>query len=267
MTGVAGGPEAGGDREPSTTSGAIAVVNLHAQIDGLAATDRLALIDLLTRRGQVLGRIADYELAAELAEQLVRGSAADDGAGGDGAVSRAAARDRPGFTTLGALAVFHAERGEAAEAETLFDQARQRQHGTSPFPLASLDFRRGLMWHRQGNPPAARAWLEASRRRVPAYAPAVGHLGEIDLAEGDHQAAINRLWPLASVGDDPAYAAALARALSAAGHQREAGQWGSVAATRYDQLARRHPQAYAEHAADFRRLEPSLTEHRVIALH
>jgi hypothetical protein len=71
-----------------TTNGIIAVANLHAQIAGLAARvcpappgqaaappsveAQAVLIDLLTLRGDVLGRIADYERAAELAERLVR---------------------------------------------------------------------------------------------------------------------------------------------------------------------------------------------------
>jgi hypothetical protein len=155
------------------------VLNLHAQVDGLAArlpraepggpARSLALIDLPLLRGHVLGRIADYERAAELAGQLVRGTTGD-GRAGDGtallarartravlhrftaaladlqaaeergldrttvAAERAeilqatgaeaeagelhhgAARRRPGFATLGALAVFQAERGELADA-------------------------------------------------------------------------------------------------------------------------------------------------------
>lgn len=42
------------------------------------------------------------------------------------------------------------------------------------------------------------------------------------------------------------------------GHRREAGQWRDIAAARYDELSQRHPQAYADHAADFRRLAASL---------
>jgi len=244
-------PAVGCDREPSTTSGAIAVVNLHAQIDGLAAralpassapgssaADWLVLIDLLTLRGQVLGRIADYERAAELAEQLVRGGGAGGGGADDGAALPARARTRATFHRFAdALAdldaaedrggcdraALAAERavilqatGSGAEAgklhrravvdrpgfaEGLFDQARGRYLGTSPFPVASLDFRRGLMWRREGNLPAG-----------------------------------------------------LACALSAAGQRRAAGQWRTIAAARYDELARRHPHAYAGHAADFRHL-------------
>ena len=156
------------DHRPATTSGVIAVANLHAQIDGLAQQaarggcrplERAHLVDLLPLRGQVLGRVVDYERAAELAEQLV-GDVPDNGtallarartqatfhrfaealadldaagasagsrhpqrgAGGHAPGGRAyarrraaasAAERRPDFTTLGALAVLEAERGEA----------------------------------------------------------------------------------------------------------------------------------------------------------
>jgi tetratricopeptide (TPR) repeat protein len=280
--------------ESSTTSGTIAVVNLDAQIEGLAAASPL-LIDLLILRGQVLGRIADYERAAELAEQFVRNTTVD----GTAFLSRARARatfhrftealadldaaERSGldrrtlaaeravilqatgcyaqarellrssadFSGLGALAVFHASRCEAAEAERLFGAARRSYRGTSPFPVASLDFRRGLMWYTEGNLEAARTWFDASVRRVPAYAPALGHLAQIDAALGAHEAAIGRLRPLASSSDDPGYAAQLARALSAAGHWQEAAPWHASAAARYNELALLYPEAFAGHAADF----------------
>jgi tetratricopeptide (TPR) repeat protein len=322
------------DREPSTTSGTIAVANLHAQIDGLAARvlsaapvpaaahmlmeEALILIDLLSLRGHVLGRIADYERAAELAEQLV--SAADGGPVGDGTVDdstvddstvdggplndgtallarartratfhrfaealadldtaerngldgptleaeraailqatgcrpqagelhRGAARRRPGFVTLAALAVFQAERGDVTEAERMFTEARRAYRGISPFPLATLDFRHGLMWHSVGDLAAARGWLDASRRRGPAYAPALGLLAEIDTKLGGYEAAIGLLGSLASSSDDPQYAAMLAAALGAAGRHREAEQWRASAAARYDELALRHPEAYAD---------------------
>jgi tetratricopeptide (TPR) repeat protein len=307
---MSGAASLAAERGPSTTSGTIAVVNLHAQIDGLASASVL-MVELLLLRGQVLGRIADYERAVDLAARLVRDTPGDgsawlarartraafhrftealadletadlDAAGRTGlaraAVAkdravilqaigchyqardlyRSAAKDQPGLATLGALAVFHAERGEVAEAERLFAEARGQHRGTSPFLLASLDCRRGLMWYRQGELGAARTWFDASQRRVPAYVPALGHLAAIDAAQGAHEAAIDRLRPLASASDDPQYAAQLARALTAAGHHREAETWHASAAARYDDLARRHPQGYAGHAADFRRQPSSL---------
>jgi len=302
------------DREPSTTSGTIAMANLQAQIDGLtlrahrpgpgqagprAVAGRAVLVDLLLLRGHVLGCIADHERAAELAEWLVR-DAPDDGtawlarartratfrrfavaladletAGRNGlddatvdaerapilqavgcywhalVLCEIAAKRRPGFTALGALAVLQAERGQVAAAESLFAEARRCYQGVSPFPLASLDYRRGLMWLGEGRLRAARSCFAAARRRVPAYAPVLGHLAEVDAARGAHGAAILRLRPLASSSDDPAYAASLARVLSAAGHLREARTWWASAAARYDELVQRHPEAFTSRPAAF----------------
>jgi tetratricopeptide (TPR) repeat protein len=68
------------DSGPVTTAGVIAVGNLEARIDGrfarattgrLTVADCAELIDLIALRGHVLGRVADAELAAALAHQLV----------------------------------------------------------------------------------------------------------------------------------------------------------------------------------------------------
>jgi tetratricopeptide (TPR) repeat protein len=65
------------------TNGAIALLNLQAQIDGLEGHDTFAeaatLIDLLILRGLILGRISDYERAAQLANRQV-GEATTDAA-------------------------------------------------------------------------------------------------------------------------------------------------------------------------------------------
>jgi tetratricopeptide (TPR) repeat protein len=246
----------------------------------------------------VLGRVADYERAAELAEALVR-DAPDDStaqlarartrstfhrfpealadlhaAGRYGAaraeldaeraailqamgchaealaLRRTAAQRRPDFATLSALAVLHAERREVPEAERLFAAARRHYRGVSPFPVAELDLRRGLMWLGERHLPMARARFDAAVRRVPAYAPAVGHLAEVDAALGGLEAAIDRLRPLAVSSDDPEYAATLAGVLGEAGWPLEAEHWRSNAAARYDELVRRHPEAFLDHAAD-----------------
>jgi tetratricopeptide (TPR) repeat protein len=298
------------------TSGTIAVVNLHAQIDALAAlppgkgsrrpaaarpavAEQALLADLLTLRGHVLGRISDDERAAQVAEQLVR-DAPEDGAallarararatfhrfaealadlgaarrcGADRAaldveravilqavgchtdalvLCRNAEERRPTFTTLGALAVLQAERGNVAQAERLFARARRRHRGVSPFPVASLDLRQGLMWLDRGHLAAAGAWFDAALRRVPSYAPALLHRARVDAALGARDAAIDRLRPLALSSDDPAHASTLAGLLADAGHPQQARQWRISAATRYRELALRHPEAFADHAADF----------------
>ena len=164
---------------------------------------------------------------------------------------RDAAERRPDFATLGALAVLEAERGKVAQAERLFTEARRHYRGVSPFPVASLDFRRGLMWLGQRDLHTARAWFDVAVQRVPAYAPALGHRAEVDAALGARDAAIDRLRPLAASSDDPEYAASLAGVLSNAGHPQEAEHWRISAAARYDELMLRHPEAFVDHAAEF----------------
>jgi tetratricopeptide (TPR) repeat protein len=66
------------------TDGAIAVNNLDGQIDSLdnraaERSSRRSLVELLLSRGQFLGRIADYERAATIAEGLVHEDAKDAG--------------------------------------------------------------------------------------------------------------------------------------------------------------------------------------------
>jgi tetratricopeptide (TPR) repeat protein len=148
-------------------------------------------------------------------------------------------------------AVLEAEHGKVTEAERLFTEARRRYRGVSPFPVASLDFGRGLMWLGQRDLHTARAWFDAAVQRVPAYAPALGHRAKVDAALGARDAAIDRLRPLAVSSDDPEYAASLASVLSDAGQPLEAEQWCMSAAARYDELVVPHPEAFVDHAAEF----------------
>ena len=51
--------------------------------------------------------------------------------------------------------------------------------------------------------------------------------------------------------DDPEYSAQLSRILREAGRVSESRAWRASAAARYDELIVRHPQAFADHAAEF----------------
>jgi tetratricopeptide (TPR) repeat protein len=293
---------------PPVTDGTIALLNLRAQIDGLeppvrggraSIESRIGLIELITLRGLILGHIADYQRAEEIAEQLVRDAAADGAAFVARARTRAvfhrftdalddvdraerlsldaetASRERaaifqalgrydealaireeaadrqPSFENVAALVGLHAERGEIDAAERTYADSRRRYRGVSPFPLALLDFQLGLMWMSQGRWDDARTSFDAARRRVPAYAPAQGHLAEVEAELGGIESAVARLYPLAVSSDDPDYAAQLARILGEAGRADEARHWCGLAAARYDELVASYPEAFADHAAEF----------------
>lgn len=170
------------------------------------------------------------------------------------------ARRRPDFDSLAALATFHADRQDIASAEQMFDASGSAYRGVSPFSPALLDFQRGHMWMTHGDLPRALRWFGAAVAKLPCYAAACGHLAEVEAALGDNDAAIGRLLPLATSSDDPDFAASLARVLRRAGRTEESNCYRNFAAARYDELTSRHPEAYADHAAEFWLEEPANRE-------
>jgi tetratricopeptide (TPR) repeat protein len=297
-----------GIADVATTNGLIALRNLEAQIHAQRSEVALSnptvdaqieLVELITLRGLILGRVADYELAEQNAERLVQSEPANGAAlvarartrstfhrflealndlavaerltpnderinieraaifqalgqyDEAFAIRREAAIRRPSFETLGALAGLCAERGEIAVAEGFYMESRDRYRGVSPFPLAILDFQFGLMWMNNGRLDDARMWFDAARSRVPTYAQALGHLAEVEAELGEVATAVARLFPLAVSSDDPDYAAQLARILKDAGRADESRHWCEHAAARYVELVVRHPEAFADHAAEF----------------
>jgi tetratricopeptide (TPR) repeat protein len=290
------------------THGAIALLNLHARIDGLEAVtaspdtrieERFQLIDLLALRGSILGSIADYERAQALAHELVRDATTDAAAflvrartralfhrftdalddldvaerlnadaetvnrecaavfQGLGryaeafAIREEAVRGEPGFESLAALSTLCAESGDSERALRMRAESLRRYRGISPLPLAVLDFQIGVMWMHSGNLDRARDHLSAARRYAPAYAPAQGHLAEVEAELGNIATAIALLHPLAISSDDPDYASQLARILADAGNATGSSYWRQLAAARYEELIALHPEAFADHAAEF----------------
>jgi len=288
--------------------GTIALLNLSGQIDALEPQVRLGratvevrvgLVELISLRGLMLSRIADYERAEEIADQLLRDAPDDGRAWVARARTRAgfhrfndalaniyraeqlsldaetakseqaaifqalgrydealalreeAAQRRPSFENLAAMVGLYAERGEIAAAERQYAQCRSQYRGVSPFPLALLDFQIGLMWMDENRLPDARRSFDSARRLVPAYAQAQGHLAEVEAQLGEIDFAVASLLSLAASSDDPDYSAQLARILADAGRVGESRPWRQLAAERYDELLARHPEAFADHAAEF----------------
>jgi tetratricopeptide (TPR) repeat protein len=167
------------------------------------------------------------------------------------ALREEAANRRRSFESVAALAGLYAEIGKTDAAERLSAESRKRYLGVSPFPMALLDFQIGLMWMNKGRLGDARTSFDAARGRVPAYAPAQGHLAEVEAELGEIESAVARLHSLALSSDDPDYTAQLARILGDAGRVDESRHWCRLAAARYDELVAAHPEAFADHAAEF----------------
>ena len=294
--------------ERPLTDGTLALLNLGAQIDALepevrlghaTVETRVALVELITLRGLIIGRIADYVRAEEIAEQLVRDAPGDaraflararmratfhrfddasvdidravrlslDAATANGeraaifqavgrydealALREEAVKRRASFENVAALVGLHAERGETQAAEQRYAESRSRYRGVSPFPLALLDFQLGHMWMSEGRLTDARRSFEAALRRLPAYAPAQGHLAEVEAELGETDSAVVRLYPLALSSDDPDYAGQLARILAETGRGGNSRHWCRLAAARFGELVANRPEAFADHAAEF----------------
>ncbi len=294
--------------ELRTTAGAIAVANLNGEIEGaerlatqrsLTVPERARMAEFLDMRAQFLGRIADYERAEALGQQLVVDAPTDPasflaragarsalhrfpealadldeaarlGLEGDRLDSSRAAifqalgryeealvirqrivESRPDITSLSAEAVLYADAGQIDEATRLFAEAPRHYRDVSPFPIAWLYYQEGVMWAREGKLERGRELFAAAIERLPAYAPAQGQLAQVEAALGRREHAIALLRPLAAVSDDPDYAAQLSRFLNAVGRPEEATRWYESARSRYADLLTRHPEAFADHAADF----------------
>lgn len=163
------------------------------------------------------------------------------------ALRREAREARPTLATLGSEAALLAEMGRTEEAARLFEEAPRGYRDASPFPLAQLDFKEGLMWERAGERARARELFEAALERLPAYAHAASHLAAME----PYARAIERLRPVVERSDNPEYAAQLAELYRRRGEAGEADALLERAKARWDVVTARFPEAFADHAARF----------------
>ena len=181
-------------------------------------------------------------------------------------IYREAAERRADFHSIGALAVLHAERGEVDAAERLF----RREPGSLPGGLA-VSAGAARLPARTDVDDAGRsstAPVSGSVRPIAACQPtlprrAIWPRSRPPWASPRPQS--RRLLPLTISSDDPDYPAQLARILNEVDRLQEGREWRARAAARYDELLARHPDAFADHAAEFW-LEAGADPHRALAL-
>jgi tetratricopeptide (TPR) repeat protein len=252
---------------------ALARTTLHRFPAALADLDEAARLGINSDRGAAV-RATIFQATGRYDEALV--------------LRQHLTQARPDIRSLGAEAALQAERGEIHTAERLFVEARQQYRDVSPFPVVWLYFQQGLMWMREEDLERARVAFETACARLPGYAAAQGHLAIVEaaLARRERAMAVFHRWmqegslehaqersqvsrpgeavtserfaralallqQQAHSSDDPEYAAQLARLLQEAGHLDDAQHWRAMAAARYDELMARHPEAFADHAAEF----------------
>ncbi len=87
--------------------------------------------------------------------------------------------------------------------------------------------------------------------RPPHHALAASHLAGLEERRGERAAAIRRLEALVARSNDPEHVGHLARLYREVGRAGEAARLREKARARFEELVRRHPAAFASHAARF----------------
>ena len=155
--------------------------------------------------------------------------------------------DHSKATAMVTAAVLEAHMQRTDEAERLFEKARTAFVDVSPFPIAWMDFQRGMLLEAAGKEKEARSYYLEALEAIPVYTHAAVHASITDPPDR----AIARLEAQKAVTTDPDVLAALADAHKRAKHDAEAKKATDAARARYDELLAKHPEAYRDHAARF----------------
>lgn len=141
--------------------------------------------------------------------------------------------------------------GDLAGADFQFRSAQIAYNDVNPVPLAWLHVQRGIASLRFGDVVSARPFFASAHQRLPRYYLATEHLAEAETALGNHDAARRLYLEVIEQTANPEFIAALASLESAAGNKAEAAQRTAEATAAYAALYARHPDAYAQHYAEF----------------
>jgi tetratricopeptide (TPR) repeat protein len=160
---------------------------------------------------------------------------------------RAAAEKYGNSTSWMRLADVLAAQGKTAEADEAYWKALDTYKDVSPLTVADIQFRRGVLWGDSGeDPERARALYEDAVKHLPQFVRAHTHLAEVERDAGDEEAAIARVQRNADA-QDPEPGGKLATWLEG----ETAAEWKAKTIERYDALLKKHPLAFADHAAEF----------------
>jgi len=164
----------------------------------------------------------------------------------------------PSYETLSDLASVEAALGLYEDADAHYRESLAHYRDVSPFPLAFVSFQRGVMWAEMADAPelAVPLYREAVRR-LPRYVVANVHLAELEAnLLGEPARAIARLEGLVGTASDPRVQdpeplGLLGEILEVEGRGAESRAYVEAARAMYEDLLSRHPEAFADHGAEF----------------
>ena len=146
-----------------------------------------------------------------------------------------------------------ADLGSFAEADGVYRQAFYSYRDISPFPPAWVCFQLGMLWGELvpvPDPNLAALWYRRAIAYLPDYVKARVHLAEI-YASQDRTADAEALLMPALASRDPEVRWRLADVMVAQRRLDEADTQLDAARFGFDELLRRYPLAFADHAAEF----------------
>lgn len=159
------------------------------------------------------------------------------------AAEQAAGRDA---LHLARQAAILAELGQLLRAEELFIRAAAGYQETSPFPIAWVYLLHARMWERAGNDQRARSLYASALAKVPQLLPGAIGLARVLMRANATSEAVTLLRPFRT-SEDPEAVALLAELSTG----EEAAALLAEADARYHEIFKKHPAAYADHAAHF----------------
>ncbi|MFT4704140.1 MAG: tetratricopeptide (TPR) repeat protein [Bradymonadia bacterium] len=215
---------------------ASAEASVHRFSDALVSLDRAEALGADTSDPKDMLSLALRPATAELATRLCR-----------------AAEARPTYQTHTACASAQASMGRYALADDHYGFALDGYADVSPFPVAWVQFQRGVMWGEMAdNQEVARRLYEDAVRILPGYVVANVHLAELEFEAGEFDLASARLERVAE-REDPEPLSRLAQFLAEqpAPDMVRSAEAQAEALSRWNAVLDGERAAYLDHGAEF----------------
>jgi tetratricopeptide (TPR) repeat protein len=169
------------------------------------------------------------------------------------AVAERRAAALPALQRLSMQALAEAALGRFDAADEHYRAALASYRDVAPFPLAFVEFQRGVMWAELANQPErAIAYYREAVRLLPQYVVGNVHLAELELRRGERAQAEQRLRQVARQSEDPEPWARLGELLlQQDASNAEGRELVARAGRRYEQLLSQQRTAFLDHASEF----------------
>ncbi len=216
---------------------------LHASL--LSAVHRFDLALEELDRAEALGANEQHELRQTIAlargehtERIVR-------------ERETAASAVPSFSALSGLAAAYRSSEQYERSDLAYQDALQVYRDVSPFPIAWVEFQRGIMWGEfADDADTAYTHYVNAVDLLPQYVVGNVHLAELEVEYGLQDLAIERLERIVFETADPEPASRLAQFL-AESDPLKSQDYAAFAKERYEYFLAGYPLAFADHACEF----------------